>query len=99
MTSPTKALKDEVKRLRTANENNIAGWMNDRSHLVARAEAAEARVAVLETALLSLCNDVDGSWRAFELELREAIGNTNYQVVLDKLNETLAALNTEKDDG
>ena len=29
--------------------------------------------------------EVGGSWRAFELELRQDLGNTNYQIIADAL--------------
>jgi hypothetical protein len=61
------------------------------------AEAISERDAARK-ALTSLANSVEGSWEAFEVALREAIGNTNYAVVQEKINRarvTLAAKGSE----
>lgn len=42
--------------------------------------------------LTKLANEVAGCWSAFEHELRCAMGNTNYQVMLDRLALAHAAI-------
>lgn len=50
------------------------------------------RVKVLEGALGRLEGEVSGMLRAFEYELRESMGNTNYAVMQVRLEEARAAL-------
>lgn len=51
-----------------------------------------ARAKTLEAAITSLANSIEGSLEAFELAIREAIGNTNYAVIREKINRARAAL-------
>lgn len=44
------------------------------------------------TALRSLTNEATGLWSVYEDAMREAMGNTNYRVMLDKIEEARAIL-------
>lgn len=48
--------------------------------------------AALTKALLSLSNEVRGQYTIGEPAIRQALGNTNYQCVIDKLEAARAAL-------
>lgn len=52
----------------------------------------ENRIAQLEAALGKLTNEVGGSLRGFEPEVREAIGNTNWECVMLRVREAAALL-------
>lgn len=57
-----------------------------------RAEKAEDARDGLLAALESLAKEVRGCWIIAEQAIRADIGNTNYQVVLDKLDTAFAAI-------
>ena len=46
-----------------------------------------------------LAGEIKGCWSGFELELRQVIGNTNYQIVADLLKETDEALTRARKEG
>lgn len=46
----------------------------------------------LALALKSLANEAGGMLRAFELEIRDAVGNSNYSCAMERINESEAAL-------
>jgi septal ring factor EnvC (AmiA/AmiB activator) len=68
------------------NERNRAQDENERlraeiSALLTQNTEVREQCVALRAAL----REVGGSWRAFEFELRQAIGNTNYAVVAEKI--------------
>lgn len=58
-------------------------------------DALQAQVEVLRVAMWKLANECDGL-RAFEDELRDAIGNTNWNVLRLRVDEARAALSPIK---
>ena len=64
--------------------------------LQARAEKAEAQRDALAKALTSLSNEVMGSFPLVEYALRREMGNTNYNILLQRAEEARAALDAIK---
>jgi hypothetical protein len=58
-------------------------------------EALKARVEELEKALRSLSNEVDGWLSLYEIDMRQAGGNTNFSCLETRFQEARAALNKE----
>jgi hypothetical protein len=54
--------------------------------------AANERAGRYRSALRSLVNEVGASAGAFEDEVREAVGNTNYACLMDKVEQAREAL-------
>ena len=57
----------------------------------------DAEAERLRAALRKLANEVEGAWGIAELDIRCAIGNTNYQCVKLRLDEARAALGEAHD--
>jgi hypothetical protein len=68
--------------------------MNSSDALAAHEAEERLRDAapIMLEALTSLRNEIQGQWSWGEHALRAELGNTNYQVVLDKLAEANAAI-------
>jgi hypothetical protein len=75
----------------TSNSVVICGVRGDRETAEANARLIAAAPDLLE-ALRSLVADLGGCWDAFEPALREAISNTNYNIVQMRLAAARAAL-------
>jgi hypothetical protein len=60
--------------------------------LRAEVAAANERAGRYRSALRSLVNEVGASAGAFEDEVREAVGNTNYACLMDKVEQARKAL-------
>lgn len=74
--------------LHEANAALIVAAVNALPRLLALAE----RVGEMETALGMLANEVLGSLPLMEAEARQAIGNTNYALLIQRAEEARAAL-------
>ena len=84
-----RSIDDTLARIR---EMGSQGWAK-----AAEAEAEIERLREIQRVQVkNLLLSVEGSWQAFGYEIREAIGNTNYNLIAENANELRAALGSDQ---